>query len=183
MNLDKDGLPVQLDGDANDQLNRLGMIIVASYVERDFSQNHYLLNCFHAITTFLQPSPGIYLRHRYGNQRNVSADQLLPILCVWTMGCHKIQKKRMLVSMLKRFGFAQNIVDGLNGDNEKRKIPDFMLFRAMPLFARSFRSAKWRHLWDLYLPIMVISDLIYILLFSKQSDAGVFEIIYFLRNK
>jgi hypothetical protein len=164
MNLDKYGLPIQSDGDGNDQLNRVGMIICANLMK-----GVYPGTWFHKLWTFLHVGNGIFKRHTEGDPRNVSADQLIPIACASLLGDVRSNLELMERAMFKRWGFAQNVVDGLNGDNTKKKIPDLMILRAMPIFSRHRKS---RYLWDLYLIVMLISDWIYMKTNKDPADVN-----------
>jgi len=55
-------------------------------------------------------------------------------------------------------GFAQNIVDGLDGEPGHIKIPDFMLLRALPLFVRISKLLYPVAVFvDLYLVVAALS--------------------------
>ncbi|CAB4200523.1 hypothetical protein UFOVP1351_47 [uncultured Caudovirales phage] len=139
MNIDAFGLPVQADGDNKDQLQRVGMIDLATELHSASTDLMALANqCCHALTSnkYLQPMPGVYVRHVGGDPANVSADQLIPVLAAHVARRDVRQVARMAWTCVKRLGFAQNYKDGLNG-TERTKIPDFMLLRALPLFARA----------------------------------------------
>lgn len=162
MHLDKYGLPVQADGDANDQLQRVGMILTANALGEylhtadgdPFDVNH---ECFTAIISWdsLQPSPGVYTRYVDGNPNNVSADQLLPVLASHVANRDTKSVWNMFKAMTKRLGFAQNTRDGLDQKKTKWKLPDFMALRALPLFARAHKV--------LY-PVAFLADLSLVLL-------------------
>lgn len=62
--------------------------------------------------------------------------------------------RRMALACLKRWGFAQNKKDGLNGDMGKTKLPDFMALRALPLF---LRASRWLY------PIACVADVLLVL--------------------
>lgn len=143
MNLDQYGLPVQSNGDPLDQLHRCGMIVTLEEVVRapDQQPTNLSLNCATAIVRQLQPKLGVFVRHTGGNPRNVSADQLISVLCAFVVDRYVFGSLAMLCRMILRLGFAQNVVDGLNGDNKTLKVPDFMLLRAAPLFARMHEAA------------------------------------------
>jgi hypothetical protein len=157
MNVDDFDLPVTInpDGseDARDQLNRVGMISCAQYGKPDASY-HFPLS----LMLEFQPDPGIYTRSIGSNPNNVSADQLIPVLCYWVLSNNKFQASMMFRAMMRRFGFAQNTHDGLSSVDRKQ-IPDFMALRAAPLFAR---WSTLRHLWDLYLYALLIGDWAYL---------------------
>ena len=151
MNLDKYGLPVQQDGDANDQLQRCGMIAVASDICKQESE--LAVNCLNAIRGPLQQANGVYMRYIGGNPNNVSADQLISALATHVVKKDGKRAFAMFTAMCKRFGFAQNYKDGLN-DDAKTKLPDLMAIRALPLFARMHKA--------LY-PIALIADITLVL--------------------
>lgn len=161
MNLDKYGLPIQLDGDAMDQLNRVGMILTANGFSQTLSEfNTLIINCFNGLYVGLKVDLGVYVRHTHGDPQNVSADQLIPVITAWLAMGDRFQVYFMFEQMVKRAGFAQNVRDGL-GSN-KRQIPDFMFFRTAPLFTRATSTpCSLRYLADLYLLVLVMSDLIY----------------------
>lgn len=155
MNLDKFGLPCQADGDRNDQLQRCGMIVTALEMGggRGFESLAFQERLEQAISNELQVSPGVYTRYIGGNPDNVSADQLIGALAAHVVCGNTKQIGYMALAMARRAGFAQNKKDGLNADT-KTKTPDFMLLRALPLFARMH--------WGMY-PIAVIVDILLIL--------------------
>jgi hypothetical protein len=158
MNLDQYGLPVQSDGDANDQLQRCGMVSVAAHLNRSVGDLEQ--NCEQAITRLLQIKPGIYTRYVGGSPDNVSADQLIAALGSHVVANDRKQIWLMFKEMTRRFGFAQNYKDGLN-DDAKTKIPDFMFLRALPLFTRAT---------ILFYPICLITDALLVL--SALSACG-----------
>lgn len=178
MHLDEFGLPMQADRDRNDQLNRVGLILLAKTFtkpEVTFAINALHYTCWKAVVSWLQPKPGVYTRYKGSDPNNVSADQLIPVLCYWVaVGFEKQQIKDMYLAMLSRFGFAQNIYDGLDGKQNKWKVPDLMVFRAMPLFSRGLSNAFGvsRYLWDLYLVAMLIWDLLYMKFGKDPCDVN-----------
>ncbi len=137
MNVDKYGLPVQADGDANDQLQRVGMILVGGILRPDLEMMPIEDTCFYALNDKekLQPKPGVYVRYVGGDPANVSADQLISALAAHVATENPKQVWRMFYRMLLRLGFAQNYKDGLSGST-KTKLPDFLLLRALPLIPR-----------------------------------------------
>jgi hypothetical protein len=174
MNLDKDGLPIQADGDAKDQLHRIGMILIGYMVTRKpIAPPQNMLKMFYALTGILQPSPGVFIRHKGSTPDDVSCDQLIGALCGLISIGARASAKAMFLQMIRRFGFAQNIVDGLNGDSTTKKIPDFMLFRAMPLFCR---FSSWAYpfaiIFDAYLLALVIGDYIYLHTDKDPADVN-----------
>lgn len=180
---DANGLPVNSDGDARDQLNRVGLVMTAAHLNDKFPWADYerlYSDCCRAITGPLQPRPGIYVRSVGADANNVSADQLLPVLCAWVALGEWRQVAWLFVRMVARLGFAQNVRDGLNstfvsgnvesmqagGPNErlpreKWKLPDFMLLRALPLFAR---------ISPVLYPLALVSDLL--LVFAALVACG-----------
>jgi hypothetical protein len=174
MNVDENGLPIQSDGDKNDQLNRLGYIIAvnalapvstASVVKPDVA--------LWGVKSLLQINPGTFTRYHGGDPNDVSADQLIPVLCGFTALGFQKSMGRMFKTMMARFGFAQNVVDGLNGDYKTRKVPDFMFLRAMPLFTRySWFTYPLAWIFDLYLFVLVIGDVIYLHTNKDPADVN-----------
>jgi len=156
MHLDEFGLPVQADGDANDQLQRVGMIATrfALSNEDNFNGPHIYSVCHLGLLVLLQKRPGIYVRHVDGDPANVSADQLISALCYWIASRNIKQAGLMFLRCIQRLGFAQNYKDGLSS-KERIKIPDFMLIRALPLFARAH--------WLLY-PVALVADVLLVLM-------------------
>lgn len=186
MNLDSHGLPVQSNGDANDQLNRCGLIAVAGQIDKDLPREHYWLwfSCIATLVGSHQVKPGVYVRYVGGNANNVSADQLLPVLCAWICLRDWSQAGLMFIRMVNRLGFAQNYTDGIEAasnvnsvsrkietnvekepqsglSGERWKLPDFMALRALPLFARTH--------WSLY-PVALVADLF--LVFAALASCG-----------
>lgn len=138
MNLDQYGLPVQANGDANDQLQRVGMILTAAAIlDEDMDISKLEHDCLNAISSpnLLQPSPGVFVRHPGGDPQTTSGDQLISALASFIAigsGGHAFD---MFKTCIQRFGFAQNTKDGLN-DSTQTKTPDFFIIRALPLFLR-----------------------------------------------
>jgi hypothetical protein len=158
---DQYGLPVQSNQDANDQLQRVGMIAVASVL----TPMPTSVPVWVALEKNLQPSPGVFSRFTGGQTNDVSADQLISALGAFIANDCAREAWDMLKSMIKRYGFAQNTVDGLGGSQAKR-IPDLMFFRAMPLFCRmSWLTWPFAWIFDLFLVVMVLGDYYY-----KQTD-------------
>lgn len=155
MHLDKYGLPVQADGDANDQLQRCGMIDAAFMIRGSTVPlgASIVWTCGAAIVALLQSRPGVYVRFIGGPTDTVSADQLIAALAAHVASGSKSQVWLMFKAMMKRFGFAQNTKDGLNGSIQT-KTPDFMFFRALPLFCRR----------PLLYPIALFTDALLVLL-------------------
>ncbi len=162
MFLDEYGLPTQRDGDKNDQLQRVGMIVTALCLKEEIGFRELLERMIFrgALAVELQPKPGIYTRYVGGDPENVSADQLIAALCAHVADYDWKQVRLMFKACVKRFGFAQNVKDGLNG-SEKKKIPDYLALRALPLFVR----AHW-----LCYPLAVVVDLL--LVFAALAACG-----------
>lgn len=162
MNLDQHGLPMQYDGDRNDQLNRVGLLITAAALRSD--QGYELtaldIRCARAIALggLLHRSPGFFLRHADASPDNCSADQIIAALAGLVAVGARRNVARVFVATMKRFGFAQNVRDGLGSSADRKKTPDFMLFRAAPLFVR------WD--WALY-PLALVVDVL--LVFSAVA--------------
>lgn len=161
MNLDNYHLPMQADGDVQDQLNRVGMIVTAQSLTIWTEDGKYFAS---VISPLLEAGPGIYKRNVKGNPNNVSVDQMVPVLAFWAVQGNRKELRSAFCAMLVRFGFGQNIHDFTLSASDKWKIPDFMLLRTMPFFTRTqsgFFNTLFRNVFDLYLPIMVVSDWIY----------------------
>jgi hypothetical protein len=137
MHVDEYGLPQQADGDRNDQLQRVGMLVASRVLSdpEEMYRSHTFLRWVRALRENLQPAAGVYSRYTGAPTNNVSADQLIGALCAWVAMRGAKQVLWMTARCLSRFGFAQNFKDGLN-DDVRTKIPDFMLLRALPLFLR-----------------------------------------------
>ena len=152
MFLDEYSMPMQADGDKNDQAQRVGMIaagvVLGGNTEpvRDVAINLDLLEC----------RPGVYTRFVGATPEDVSADQLIGVLGGRLALGQTRAVFRMLGQMLLRFGFAQNKrrLDGT------RNIPDPMIFRAAPLFMRAS--------WLLY-PLALLCDLYLLLLATSPA--------------
>lgn len=165
MNLDKYGLPVQADGDANDQLQRASILVSALLAFDDPPINDCTkteLLCGKALSPegALQPILGLWARYTNAPLYSTSADQIVAALAA-----HVVAKstKTILTTFgytMLRFGFAQNYRNTLNG-TKALQIPDFMLLRAAPLFARAHKI--------LY-PIALITDVL--LLLAAAASVG-----------
>ena len=124
MNIDQYGLPVQLDRDASDQLQRVGMLAIVYHLDAEPVEAHYK----NAVYTLLQPKPGIYSRYTGATTLDVTGDQLIPVIAYWVLtDCSEL--------MWRRLFFAQNVRK--QGEPNVRTFPDFMVFRALPLFCRA----------------------------------------------
>lgn len=176
MHLDSHGLPQQKSGDRNDQLQRVGMIATGSLLKWDLELLEHesvwtWLHMHDALEGPLQPRPGTYTRYVGGDPANVSADQLISALAYWVVSANVKQVLPLLGRMILRLGFAQNYVDGIDKVSTKAKtneetsvwkalsqgkwkLPDFMLIRALPLFARTHAA--------LY-PVAIVADLFLLL--------------------
>lgn len=136
MNIDSNGLPVQSDGDAEDTLQRTGMITVGIALGGDLNAVPIDdLHLGHGLKRMLQVDgrPGVYKRHPTGNANNVSADQLVSAAAAWLVTKERGQLGLMFLRLLSRLGFAQNYRKMHEGT---LKVPDLMVFRALPLMAR-----------------------------------------------
>lgn len=142
MNLDSNGLPVQADGDANDQLQRVGMIVVGAALGGNDSvlPQQLVVDCFAALVPGgeLTPEKNVYRRNSAANPNTCSADQLIPVIA--HRAIHKLPVPRRL--------FAQNThtIEG-----KRKLLPDLLFLRAAPLY---FRHSVLRYLFDLLLPMM-----------------------------
>jgi hypothetical protein len=151
MHLDQYGLPCQADGNCEDQLNRVGLISVACVLNyfKKVEVTELDARCDDAISHpmgLLMADPGVYKRHANGTPNDVTCDQLVPVIAYHTIHGDE-NLGLMFKAMVKRFGFAQNFHK--NGEPQTHTIPDFMLLRTLPLFAR---KSKWMY------PIALVSD-------------------------
>jgi hypothetical protein len=167
MNLDIHGLPCQSDGNCADQLNRIGLIaIVQKITDQKLIGQQFLKNC---LATDLQDQPGVYRRFTFATTKDVTCDQLVPIIAFWLLDQQSAQVNAMGLRMLKAFGFAQNV--SRQGEPTTKTLPDFMLFRTAPLFLRG--SPAFYPLLlvlDFYLLIMVLSCLFFAYKDPNESD-------------
>ena len=145
MHVDKYGLPTQNNGDANDQLARVSMLVVGD----NYDHMHYA----DALFNLLHLDAGIYTRYIGADPRSTSADQLISALAAFTSVNAPTYAIQIMVKCLKRFGFAQNTINTLDGSNTKQT-PDFMLIRALPLFLRTSK---------LLYPLTLIGDVLLVL--------------------
>ncbi len=128
MNTDKYGLPIQADGDAADQLQRVGMIAVGQVLA---GYNIVTTDLDYAMRWLLQVQPGVYRRYyETATTNDVTADQLIPVIAYWSL----LQNRAELQSM--HWVFAQNTRK--QGELNVKTIPDFMLIRALPLILRCY---------------------------------------------
>lgn len=125
MNLDKFNLPVQSNGDAADQLQRVGMIGVGDILGDDFIDIPF----DNALKILLQPEPGVYARFVGAVTNDVTGDQLIPTMALWVLMDSFTAIRNM------NWVFAQNTRK--QGEPDVKTIPDFMLLRAAPLLVRS----------------------------------------------
>lgn len=135
MHVDKYGLPTQANGDANDQLARESMLLIGQGLLIKPSPTPLVGP---AMYSNLQPSPGIYARYTGAPTDSTSADQLISALGYWVTRCDTKQIVLIAFRCISRLGFAQNYRNTLDGSNSLQ-VPDFMLLRALPLFARAHK--------------------------------------------
>lgn len=127
MNTDKYGLPIQADGDAYDQLQRVGMIAVGQLLGSPLST----VDMDYALRWMLQLQAGTYRRYYETDVTNdVTADQLIPTVAYWSITENRSELGAM------RWVFAQNT--RRQGALNEKTIPDFMLLRAIPLIIRGY---------------------------------------------
>jgi hypothetical protein len=124
--------------------------------------------------SMLEVDSGIYIRNPdpnewYSDPRNVSRDQLVPVICLWAYLSFHFQDKnlshsvrsnlrRLLWACLSRGMFAQNIYpNGVDPRKEKveEKMPDFINFELWGIFARGFVGTLW---FPLALPFVLFGD-------------------------
>lgn len=144
MHLDVNGLPIQSDGDAADQLQRTGFIAVGVALDGDMDvlPQTMFVNCMTALVAngLLQPTKGVFRRNASANPNTCSADQLIPVIAQ-----RLLHNFRLDVRL-----FAQNThtIEG------KRKfLPDILFFRAAPMY---FRRSLLRYIFDLLLILQAL---------------------------
>lgn len=140
MNIDQYGLPVQLDRDASDQLQRVGMLAVAYNLQSLRIKD--VTDPWRALLNLLQPSPGVYTRYTNATTKDVTGDQLIPTMAFWAL-----TSSSEFSLMWKRLFFAQNVRK--QGEPDAHTIPDFMVFRTLPLLMRAY--------WILH-PLAILAD-------------------------
>lgn len=141
MNIDQNGLPVQLDRDASDQLQRVGMLAISNQLI-----GQYNIQYAESLYNILQSVNKRYKRFSTATtDLDVTGDQLIPVIAYWVL----IGSKQL---MWKRLFFAQNTRK--QGEPNVHTIPDFMVFRSLPLFIRST---------ELLYPIIMAVDVLLIL--------------------
>lgn len=130
MNLDKYGFPVQDNGDAADQLQRMGMIGVGNLVnsEQPLELNRSVSWALKYI--FQSALDGTYSRYYQAPTNDVTADQLIPTIAFWSLSQDRSELGKM------KWVFAQNTRK--QGEPNVKTIPDFMLLRALPLIIRGY---------------------------------------------
>lgn len=170
MHLDRYGLPCQADGNCADQLNRVGLILVAEHEKRwhkGADLNVLYMYCLVRATDCAALGQGTYTRFIGSTPDDVTCDQLVPTICAWVMRGNDIALGLMFMAMVRRFGFAQNVHK--QGEPNTKTIPDFMVARTMPIF---IRYSKWLYplalVFDLYLIVMALSLIIQA---SRDPDA------------
>lgn len=128
MNLDKYGLPVQDNGDAADQLQRVGMVAVGQKLTSEQLVNTDLE---YALRWMLQKNTGEYRRYYETSVTDdVTGDQLIPVMAYWSL-CKERKELRDM-----RWIFAQNVRK--QGEPNVKTFPDFILFRTLPLIIRGY---------------------------------------------
>lgn len=147
---DENGLPVQRDFDAGDQLNRVGTL--ATMMPNWYTQ-----------LTKLRLKPGVYVRFVGANPNNVSGDQLVPVFGAALR--HDSKEFRNLVfRMFLRLGFAQNTHDT---DGTFKGIPDFLLPRVIPFIARAYLPACMVCPFDI---LLVLQTLLALFPYKTMDD-------------
>jgi len=152
MHLDANGLPVQADGDAEDQLCRIGWILATR--PKGLLQPYWQAL---RVGGLLTDGFTKFKRHANGDSRNVSGDQLVAVFCAAKVVGWRLLQRRLTLGMLIRLGFAQNY-RRLNQNT--LKIPDLLLHRVLPIVARFARLPRpLLELIDalLLLPMTIIS--------------------------
>lgn len=141
MHVDTWGLPVQANGDAQDQLQRTGMIAIGQILNNRVPMlisDPYL---YVGLVNHLQPISGKYTRFVHGPLNTATGDQLIPVAAYWTVCRNRPELHAM------NHIFAQNRVDIFTG---RKTLPDFILLRMLPFLMRAH--------WILY-PLTIILDL------------------------
>jgi hypothetical protein len=162
MNRDQYGLPIQSDGDANDQLQRTGFALIAYGLGSEKTNAWSVTDFYYGLIYLLQGPLGIWRRHAQANPNNCSADQIIASIGACIVWQEINTTAASFAQMLKRFGFAQNYKDGLSNDTQS-KIPDFMFFRAMPLFCRmGWAGYPFAVVFDFYLLALALGDWVYL---------------------
>ncbi len=161
MNIDKYGLPVQLDRDASDQLQRVGMLAIA--YELQGARIKSITDPWRALLNLLQPAPGVYTRFTGATTDDVTGDQLIPTIAYWAL----IGNLSELGLMWRRLFVAQNIRK--QGEPNVHTFPDIMVFRSSPLFFR----AHW-----LLFPVTLFIDafLVLAVLFNLLQNKGLDDV-------
>jgi hypothetical protein len=165
MHVDELGLPIQADGDKEDQLQRSGMLLVGEILNRRVLNRTGSCKAVTGISAYtlisgifdnLQVKPGIYVRHKQSDPRTTSGDQLIPVFASIALFGMWWEWFTLTARLLLRAGFAPNYIE-----RGKVKVPDFILVRALPLILRIH--------WIFY-PICYIFDVL--LLLAAESAAA-----------
>jgi len=138
MKVDHHGLPVQTDGDAGDQLNRVGLLAL-------------LHDRWYIQLAKLRVSPGVYRRGTNLPTNTVSGDQLVPVFGA-TLRRDSKEFNTMVMKTILRLGFAPNTHDT---DGTRKFLPDFLLPRILPFMARAYLPSVLVCLTDLLLMVQV----------------------------
>ena len=130
LHLDDLGFPCTKEDDGtlnkDDQLQRVAMLYQAGHgypLRAAIIQDHF------------QVSPGIYKRNPEARPEDLSGDALISILAAFVSNWRNEEASEITWQILKRFGFSQNTHDMYG--RQHKKVPDFILIRAMPLMWRS----------------------------------------------
>lgn len=154
MNVDVYGLPVQANGDAQDQLQRTAMIAVGQLINSHVAMIIPDPILYAGLVTMLQKHPGVYSRYVNGPPNTATGDQLIPVAAYWmlTRNNHELHAMNHV--------FAQNTVSIFT---REATFPDFILFRMLPFLMRAH--------WALY-PFTVITDILLILAVLTRIRQG-----------
>lgn len=163
-------------GDGGDTLNRMYTTFIRLQLQgyETYSASTLYPPAFYSIDDaqnteeLLEPySDGIWIRNPdntkwYSDSRNVSRDQLTPVICYYSILSDKNARQiqgRLLKACLKRGMFAQNtypnwIVPMANPG--AKKVPDFITPDLWAVFARTWIKTPWL---PLALPTIILGDI------------------------
>ena len=158
MNIDKFNL-IQSGGDGGDTCHRMYTLFLRMAILEKIDPKAPIVAIIHSFPinplvtqNLLEPkADGIYRRHCdpwfwTSNPRNLSRDQLTPVICYHAYLQQRKEQTRLLKQCLKRKMFAQNIYPNWvdpETQEVKKKIPDFLGFELWGIFARTYLYTIW----------------------------------------
>lgn len=149
--IDERGLPTQADGDAEDQLCRIGWLLTTRAGGAPLPYGVLAANLKRGLVSDLRYSTTRWMRHAAGDPANVSGDQLVPVFAATLVQGMGREFNALALGMLFRLGFAQNY----RRLNERTlKIPDPLLHRVLPFLVRRYLPLR---------PIVELCDLLLLL--------------------